>query len=138
MSDDNIYQVEKIVDSRIYKGKKQYLIKWEGFPSNENTWEYAKDIFSKELIDQFEEEKKQKKKSAAKPRAVPEVTNEWAQEVSNIENVYMDEKKNRLMVDILFNSGKRMSVDAKTVHQRCPVALLEYYEKNISFTDEVE
>lgn len=64
------------------------------------------------------------------------MTNEWAKYVNNIENVYMDEKRNKLMVVINFNSDKKMSVDAKTVHQKCPVVLLEYYEKNISFTDE--
>lgn len=62
MSDDNIYQVEKIVNSRIHKGRKQYLIKWEGFPSNENTWEYAKDVLSKELINEFEQQQKRKEK----------------------------------------------------------------------------
>lgn len=139
MSDDNIYSVEKIVDSRIHKGKKQYLIKWEGFPSNENTWEYAKDILSKELIEEYEHGRKQQKKDAkALVPATVDVTNEWGRLVASIENVFMDESTNTLMVELLFSSGKRMTVDARTVHQKCPVVLLEYYEKNITFTDSTD
>ena len=37
--DDNYYEVEKIIDRRIKKGKKEYLIKWKGYSENESTWE---------------------------------------------------------------------------------------------------
>ena len=37
------YEVEKIVDKRtnIY-GLVEYLVKWKGYPSSENTWEPKK------------------------------------------------------------------------------------------------
>ncbi|KAK1348973.1 chromo domain-containing protein [Hamiltosporidium tvaerminnensis] len=54
MEDENVYSVEKIMDTRKFKGKKQYLIKWDGYSDEHNTWEYAKDIFCKDLIDEFE------------------------------------------------------------------------------------
>ena len=31
-----------------------YLIKWEGYPSDQNTWEKAEDVFAKDLVEDFE------------------------------------------------------------------------------------
>jgi hypothetical protein len=35
------YEVEDILDSRLYRGKVQYLIKWKDYPTEDNTWEPA-------------------------------------------------------------------------------------------------
>lgn len=142
MSDENIFMVEKIVDSRIHRGKKQYLIKWEGFPASENTWELAKDILSKELINDYEQRRAQTKgkspRAAKQRKGQPQlvVTNEWHSDIKRIESVYRDEKKKMLMVDIVFESGKTLSVDSETAHIKCPLQLLRYYEENINFVDE--
>lgn len=34
-----ILQVEKIVHTRLYKGKRQYLIRWKGYNERSDTWE---------------------------------------------------------------------------------------------------
>ena len=33
------YEVEEIIDSRLIQGKLQYLIKWKGYTTKNNTWE---------------------------------------------------------------------------------------------------
>ena len=33
------YEVEKIENSRVHRGKLQYLVKWKGYPVSDNTWE---------------------------------------------------------------------------------------------------
>ena len=38
---DEEYGVEKILDGRLWRKQKQYLMKWEGYPDSENTWEPA-------------------------------------------------------------------------------------------------
>lgn len=138
MGDENIFTVEKIVDSRILKGKKQYLIKWEGFENEENTWESAKDILCKELIDEFERSKKQpsKPKKITKKKIDLDISNEWHEELSYVESVYRDEKSQSLMCDLVFQNGKKLSVEISKAHLKCPIRLLEYYEKNINFIDE--
>jgi len=55
------YVVEKVVDKKILDdGSITYLIKWEGYPDNENTWEPKENITSKNLIAQFEKNLKSK------------------------------------------------------------------------------
>jgi len=52
------YEVEKILDSRQFgRGcKKQYLIKWKGYPDSDNEWVDKKDIHALEAIREFEDQ----------------------------------------------------------------------------------
>src|ERR1700748_3561590 len=47
--------VEKVLDSRRVGRKRrlQYLLKWEGYPEADNSWEYKEDVFSPDLIAEF-------------------------------------------------------------------------------------
>jgi hypothetical protein len=49
------WAVEHLEDSRIYgrSRKMQYLVKWKGYPREENTWEDAENIISEDLINDF-------------------------------------------------------------------------------------
>jgi hypothetical protein len=38
------YEVEEILDQKYIRGKLHYLIKWEGYPHSENTWEPIKNL----------------------------------------------------------------------------------------------
>jgi len=49
------YAVEKIIDRRMGKNNKfEYLLKWEGYSEDDNTWEPVKNIDCKDLIEEFE------------------------------------------------------------------------------------
>merc|ERR1712136_510996 len=131
MSEENIFNVERIVDSRTLKGKKQYFIKWQDFDSSENTWELSKDILCKELIDEFERHKNKKVK-----KINLDISNEWHNEVLQVDSVHSDNKTGKLMCELLFNNGNRVTVLSTEVHDKCPIKLLEFYEKNINFVEE--
>ena len=57
VSEEDVYIAERIVDSRKRKSKREYLVKWEGYPSDENTWQKAGDLPS-ELLDEWKKKKK--------------------------------------------------------------------------------
>ena len=38
LSDDNVYQIEKILKTRKHKGQTEYLVKWLGYPNEQNSW----------------------------------------------------------------------------------------------------
>ncbi|XP_069615942.1 uncharacterized protein [Ranitomeya imitator] len=47
------FVVEKILDSRIHRGRLQYLVKWQGYSVEENSWEPLENIHAPHLIRLF-------------------------------------------------------------------------------------
>lgn len=48
------YEIDDILDSRIFRRQLQYLIKWKGYTEGDNSWEPVKNLaHSKELITRF-------------------------------------------------------------------------------------
>lgn len=48
------YEVEKILDSRLFRNKLQYLVKWKGYDDSHNDWEVVGNVKnSKHLINEF-------------------------------------------------------------------------------------
>jgi hypothetical protein len=45
------YEVEEVLDSRIFRHQLQYLIKWQGW--DVLTWEYATEVNKLQAIDDF-------------------------------------------------------------------------------------
>ncbi|MFN7685988.1 MAG: chromo domain-containing protein [Oligoflexia bacterium] len=37
------FEVEKILDSRMFRGRLQYLVKWKGYSVKDNTWQSPDD-----------------------------------------------------------------------------------------------
>lgn len=61
MDDEKVYEVEEILDERkTKKGKLQYLIKWKGYSSDDNSWLYESNLFCHELLAQFKSKRKKK------------------------------------------------------------------------------
>jgi hypothetical protein len=48
------HEVEAIIDSRLYRGKLEFLVKWEGYTDEENTWEPEANVeHAKEAVKDF-------------------------------------------------------------------------------------
>jgi hypothetical protein len=48
-----VYEVEKILDSKLEDGQRKYLVKWTEYDSTENTWEPRSSFNSQKPIDDF-------------------------------------------------------------------------------------
>lgn len=57
-TNDELYNVEKILSKKMKNGKPQYLVKWEDYSEFHNTWEPEASFEScPELLKEFEDEK---------------------------------------------------------------------------------
>ena len=50
---DEEYEVEAIIDDRVHRRKRQYLVKWVGYPVSENSWVDKSDLHSPELLSEY-------------------------------------------------------------------------------------
>lgn len=58
---DNIqeYEVEAIISHKRFRGKIRYLVKWKGYPTSENSYQYSTDLKNaKDILDEYKKRKK--------------------------------------------------------------------------------
>lgn len=72
--------MEKIVDQRTIKGRRQFLVRWKGYTADSDTWEQEKELNCDRLIEEFlaeqednndesEKEEEKEEKPAKKTKA---------------------------------------------------------------------
>jgi len=52
-SSDDEYEVERIVEHRGQPPHTQYLIKWEGYPDEDNTWQNEEDVLAPAILQEY-------------------------------------------------------------------------------------
>ena len=53
VGDGEEYVVERILDSRVRRGKLQFKVKWKGYGTEEDSWEPASDVHADALVREF-------------------------------------------------------------------------------------
>jgi len=56
---DQVYAAERLLNLRVRKGKKEYLVKWKGWSIKHNTWEPEENILDERLLQEFDLRQKQ-------------------------------------------------------------------------------
>jgi len=145
------YTVEKILDKRIRGGKTEYLIKWEGYPDSENTWEPEDNLDCPDLISAFEEKTKQKKEEKKRKKEA-ESSGSGKKKQKLVED---EEGKPRgferglqpeRIIGATDSSGELMFlmkwkdsdeadlVPARQANVKCPQIVIQFYEERLTWT----
>jgi hypothetical protein len=156
------YSVEKILDKRIHKGKVQYKIKWEGYSTDECTWEPLAHLDNvKYMIKEYEQEqneflnkKRHNNTNTEEPLSSPTkpvntspqlpttssslILNEQPQPHTQIKYLRVLSVTRELKAIVEIEENKEISkikVSTKQLRELCPIILLDYYETRLKFSD---
>ncbi|XP_066155260.1 chromobox protein homolog 1-like [Euwallacea fornicatus] len=66
--DDDEYEVEAIIDEKIKKGVRHYLIRWKGYTEESDTWEPEDTLACESLIKEFKRKAKKRDKGDKKEK----------------------------------------------------------------------
>lgn len=156
------YIVEKVVDMRFNKGKKEFLLKWKGYPDTENTWEPKENLDCPDLIAEFESNYKKKKDEEKKKKRVAKDTPDDESGSTKKKKRVAEEEDNKprgfdrglqpeRIIGATDSSGELMFlmkwkdsdeadlVPARQANIRCPQIVIAFYEERLTWhthTDE--
>jgi len=156
------FVVEKVVDTRMKSGKREYLLKWKGYPDSESTWEPEENLDCSELIAAYEEkakkEREEKKKRKTKDGKEKDGTDSDANTSvsSKKKKKVTEEEENKprgfdrglqpeRIIGATDSSGELMFlmkwkdsdeadlVPARQANVRCPQVVIAFYEERLTW-----
>ncbi|KAM3909992.1 M-phase phosphoprotein 8 [Leptodactylus fuscus] len=73
--EEDVYEVESILDSKIEGGEVLYRIRWKGYKPDEDTWEPEANLdYCKEVLLEFRRKQAESKQKAAKKETLPKLS----------------------------------------------------------------
>jgi len=149
------YSVEKILDKRTKGGKVEYLIKWEGYPDSENTWEPQDNLDCPDIISAFEAKRGKKEEPPKKRKKEPEAP--AAKKKKGVEDD--DDSRPRgfdrglqpeRIIGATDTSGELMFlmkwkdsdeadlVPSRQANVKCPQIVIQFYEERLTWHSSAE
>ncbi len=158
--EEEAYQVEKVLNRRVKGGKVEYLLKWKGYPEDQNTWEPEENLDCPELIQVYLDSVKipaqSNKRKLNGGEGVPKMakmtagqTLECTPSASSTEPEGFDrklepekilgatEKDSELIFLMKWKSSDRADlVRAKEANVKCPQVVIAFYEERLTWHTE--
>ncbi|CAL8085484.1 unnamed protein product [Orchesella dallaii] len=150
--EEQMFLVEKILKKRNgTDGKSIYLIKWEGYGDEENTWEPEENLPT-HLISQFKEELKEKKmrkrmEANGRGRRSQSVSSEDTEvidpdndegdgdEEDKIIDGFINEEGERVYVVKLKNVDEPVHIPVMEAHAKYPAAVIDFHQDRFHWND---
>ncbi|ODM95307.1 Chromobox protein 5 [Orchesella cincta] len=129
--------VQKILDKKTMKRKVHYLVKWQGYPASQNTWELQETLRTDvpDLVNEFESKtKKGAATSESEPvrrgRGRPRV--EPVEETVRVVDADRDSEDESLYY-VIDRRGVKTRLSAEEARTNYPLALIDFYEQIVEF-----
>lgn len=123
---DNVYEVESILERRKRDGKVEYLVKWQNFGHQHNSWVTSHNMACPSLIEDYEFTHS----SEGYENFTPFDRGFEAEQILDVELG----TRIRFLVKF-FGKACNEWVDNIVMRKECPEILIDFYEKRILWTD---
>ncbi|CAJ0600426.1 unnamed protein product [Cylicocyclus nassatus] len=125
-SGDDVYVVEAVINKRKAKdGKVEYLLKWQGFPLEESTWEPEENVSCQELIAEFERKRSKTEKKE------PSVSSDKREEKQLHRIIGLTDTPGELHFLIKWKDHTADLVPAKEANVKYPQEVIRFYEERL-------
>merc|ERR1712228_172201 len=154
MAEEEEYTVEKILDKRTRGGKTEYLIKWEGYPDSENTWEPDENLDCPEIISAFEDKLKAKKNDKKRKKDTESPAQKKKSKIVEEEDgkpkgfdrglqperiIGATDTSGELMFLMKWkNSDEADLVPSRQANVKCPQVVIAFYEERLTWHSTAE
>jgi len=93
---DDEYEVQRLINLRTIKGRRQFLVRWKGYDETADSWENEKDLNCPKLIEEFLiKEKEEKEKEMKSPKTVLAKTEKSKKSRTSKKQTENDEHNNK-------------------------------------------
>jgi len=143
------FTVEKILDKRVRNSKVEYLIKWEGYPDTENTWEPQENLDCPDIISAYEERSQKKKEEKKRKKEAESSGGKKKQKVVEEEDnkprgfdrglqperiIGATDSSGELMFLMKWkDSDEADLVPARQANVKCPAIVIQFYEERLTW-----
>ena len=120
---EDVFEVEAIVDSRMVGRRRQYRVRWLGYPPEEDTWEDVSNLNCDELVAEYWEKEKQKQAQVASvsPQGVSALQKLKPQKV-----IGLLRQRGEIYYVVELESGKIARVRGVVLKQVCPELAIDF------------
>lgn len=117
--EEELFEVEKIVDTKLNGKKRFYLLKWKGYDHTQNTWENADNLNCDELIEEFNKKQQEIEVLSSKPGGGTQIPN-------NILSDYT--KGGEKMYKVEYPNDDSEDLTTKKLSKKNPLLLIDYLQ----------
>ena len=141
-SEEEEYVVEKVVDKRVdTKGSVEYLLKWKGYDDADNTWEPSDNLDCKELIQEFEAERANKKKAKSGGKKQASSSGDgplgFARGLEADRIIGATDSTGELTFLVKWKGSDEADlVPSSEANVRCPQVVIRFYEERLTWRSE--
>ncbi|XP_044742102.1 M-phase phosphoprotein 8-like isoform X2 [Chrysoperla carnea] len=139
------FSVEKVLDSRIRNGQKEYLLKWKGYSNDDNTWEPEENLDCPDLIAAYENSKRKERRKRLSIDGETKSNKRKNIEEDNRPRGFDRHLEPERILGATDASGELMFlmkwkgtleadlVTARQANKLCPDVVISFYEQRLSY-----
>ena len=127
------FEMKQIVADRQVAGRRSYLVRWNNFTSDDDTWVFENEIHDQSLIDKYFQEKEEAKSNEKNSKKESKVSRELISSLNKKKMkkvVSVAKKANKLYYRVMFRDRKLSYISSELMKQFAPELVFDFLIAN--------